>query len=117
MPSPAQLATIWDEHDLLVMPSRLEGFGKVFAEALAAGLPCIGRDAYAMPEIITPGHNGSLVAGDDPDELAGAIVDLLADEAVYRTCFDERAVTAAHYSWSRAADQMASVFDGLRAGR
>ena len=43
---------LYEDHDLLVMPSRFEGFGIVFAEALSRGLPCVGRRACAMPEII-----------------------------------------------------------------
>ena len=46
------VADLMDSHDLLVMPSRMEGFGIVFAEALVRGLPCVGRAACAMPEIL-----------------------------------------------------------------
>src|SRR5215471_13058533 len=68
------------------MPSRLEGFGIVFPEALARGLPCIGRDSHAMPESITPGVSGGLITGDDEHELAGIIAAALADDALYEAC-------------------------------
>ena len=61
------VAALMDSHDLLVMPSRLEGFGIVFVEALARGLPCIGRRDFAMPEIIEDGRTGRLLAEDDVD--------------------------------------------------
>ena len=84
------------------MPSRLEGFGIVFPEALARGLPCIGRDAYAMPESITPGVSGGLITGDDEHELAGIIAAALAYDALYEA-FRERAPRVAAYSsWERA---------------
>ena len=50
-----EVAPLYDSHDLFVMPSRMEAFGIVFTEAVARGLPCVARDAYAMPEIVTPG--------------------------------------------------------------
>jgi glycosyltransferase involved in cell wall biosynthesis len=46
--------------DLLAMPSY-EGFGIVFLEAMAHGLPVIAANFGAAPEIITPGVNGYLV--------------------------------------------------------
>jgi glycosyltransferase involved in cell wall biosynthesis len=106
---PADILGIYDAHDLLVMPSRMEGFGKVFVEALARGLPCIGRDAFAMPELVRPGENGGLVATDDPVELADCIAKVLADDGIYRRCASESAITLSRFNWDRAAAQMVAI--------
>lgn len=103
------LAGLYDEHDLFVLPSRFEGFGIVFVEALAHGLPCVGRRAFAMPEIVQPGVNGDLVDGDDPADLAARIAALLADDALYERVASAAGDVVAHYSWGRAADDVLSV--------
>jgi glycosyltransferase involved in cell wall biosynthesis len=105
----AEVAALYDSHDLFVLPSRFEGFGIAFVEALAHGLPCIGRRAFAMPEIITPGVNGDLVLGDDPADLADRIVKLLADDALYDRVAADAAGVVEHYSWGRAADDVLTV--------
>jgi glycosyltransferase involved in cell wall biosynthesis len=101
----AELSRVYDEHDLFVLPSRFEGFGIVFVEALAHGLPAVGRRAFAMPEIVTPGVNGDLVEEDssDPADLAGRIAALLSDDAVYERTHASVGDVVAHYSWGRAA--------------
>jgi glycosyltransferase involved in cell wall biosynthesis len=91
------------------MPSRFEPFGVVFAEALARGLPCIARDAYAMPEIVTPGVSGALVTGDDEYELAAAIAVALIDDALYEACYERAQEVAAYFSWERAARQTTQI--------
>ena len=107
--APDDLAALYDSHDLLVIPSRLEAFGIVFTEALARGLPCIARDAYAMPEIVTPGVSGALVASDDKHELAAAIVATLADDTIYEACHERAPEVAAHFSWERAAQEVTHI--------
>jgi glycosyltransferase involved in cell wall biosynthesis len=104
-----ELAALYDSHDLLVMPSRLEAFGIVFTEALARGLPCVAREAYAMPEIVTPGVSGALVASDDEHELAAVIAATLGDDALYEACHDRAAEFAAYFSWERAAQEMVEI--------
>jgi glycosyltransferase involved in cell wall biosynthesis len=106
---PAEVSRLYDEHDLFVMPSRQEAFGIVFAEALAHGLPCVGRNAYAMPEIITPGVSGALIDRDDPAELAQAIAGVLGDDALYQQCADRAGDIAAYFSWERTARDIASL--------
>jgi glycosyltransferase involved in cell wall biosynthesis len=105
----AEVAGLYDTHDVLVVPSRLEGFGKVFLEALARGLPCVGRDAFAMPELIRPGGNGALVRSEDPAELAAAVAGVLADDDVYATCAAEAPGLLARYTWDRAAAELTAA--------
>ena len=102
-------ASLFQTHDLFVMPSRIEPFGIVFVEALANGMPCIGRDDFEMPVLIQPGRNGDLITRDDVDELAATIVRVLEDDDVYTTCEADRAGVAARFSWQRAAEEMLGV--------
>ena len=104
-----EVASLYDRHDLFVMPSRMEPFGVVFAEALARGLPCVARDAFAMPEIITPGVAGALIARDDENELAATIAAALADDALYESCYERAPEMAEYFSWERTALQVTDV--------
>jgi glycosyltransferase involved in cell wall biosynthesis len=112
-PVPAErVGDLYHDHDLLVMPSRLEGFGKVFAEARCAGLPSIARRAYAMPELIIPGEHGALVDDDDVGRLCEAIVSVLTDDELYARCEAGRAGATAYFTWSRAADDVLRAVAG-----
>jgi len=107
-----KIAALYDNHDLLVMPSRLEPFGVVFVEALARGMPCVARDAFAMPEIITPGISGALVTSDSPHELAASIAAALTDDALYESCRRRAPDIAAYFSWERAAEGIIQAISG-----
>ena len=107
--SPAEVVKLYDSHDLLVMPSRLEPFGLVFAEALARGMPCVARNACAMPEIVTSGVSGALIDKDDEDELAAAIISVLNDEEIYAKCRDRAPGISKYFAWERTADDMINV--------
>ena len=63
--------------DLFVMPSRREGFGIVFIEALACGRPVVAGDADGAPDALRGGRLGRLVDPDDPEGLARTVVELL----------------------------------------
>ena len=104
--SVGEVARLYDEHDLFVLPSRFEGFGIAFVEALAHGLPCLARRAFAMPEIVTAGVDGDLVDGEDAAGLAARIVGLLGDGELYERVHLRAPGVAAHYSWGRAADEV-----------
>jgi len=64
---------------VLVMPSRQEGFGLVYAEAMWHGLPCIGSRDDAARVVIRDGETGLLVGHGAPREIADAVVRILSD--------------------------------------
>ena len=64
---------LWRSADLFVMPARHEAFGIVYEEAAASGIPAIGSDVNAVPEIITDGTTGLLVRPGDRHGLVRAI--------------------------------------------
>jgi glycosyltransferase involved in cell wall biosynthesis len=59
--SEQQLQERYRDCDVFAMPSRSEGFGIVFLEAMRWGKPCIGGNHGGTPEVITDGHDGFLV--------------------------------------------------------
>jgi glycosyltransferase involved in cell wall biosynthesis len=77
--SPATLTALYRRAALFAMPSRLEGFGLVFVEAMAAGAPCVALAGTAPAEIVVDGETGLLVPPDDVAALARALDALLAD--------------------------------------
>jgi glycosyltransferase involved in cell wall biosynthesis len=64
--------------DVLVLPSRSEPFGTVLAEAMAVGTPVVATAVDGLPEVVTDGVSGHLVPPGRPDELAAAVLDVLA---------------------------------------
>jgi glycosyltransferase involved in cell wall biosynthesis len=87
-----RLAELYSAADVFVLPSRFEGYGMVFAEALAYGLPLIGTTAGAIPDTV-PAGAGVLVPPDDCNALVEALRRLITQP-------DERARLA---SAARAA--------------
>ena len=110
--STAEVARLYREHDLFVMPSRFEAFGIVIREALANGLPVIGRSAFAMPEVIIPGKNGALVSGDGSDELAAAIVSVLESPEIRGYAARDAENMRERFSWDTVAGRMIGAISG-----
>jgi len=66
--------------DVFVMPSKIEGFGIVFIESLACGVPVIASNDYGCPQGLLNGELGLLVNPDDPKDIARAIIRILKGE-------------------------------------
>jgi glycosyltransferase involved in cell wall biosynthesis len=82
------LYELYRNSDVFVLPSVKEGFGLVFLEAMAFGLPCIGAKATSVPEIIENERSGLLADPDHVDNLALQMA-RLADSADMRTKLGE----------------------------
>jgi len=97
--------------DIFCMPSYFEAYGLVFAEALCYGLPCIGRNAYAMGEFITEGVNGHLISEDNIEELAKKMEDLLCDSNIRDYVRTHKMQYTEMYSWDSVANKIANIIN------
>ena len=104
-----ELVARYRSADLLVHPSRYEGFGLQIAEAMAAGLPVVCSDGGAVPE--TAGEAARVVplAGGAP-AFADAILALLSDPAELSRLREAGLRRAALFSWDRAVREIAAAY-------
>ncbi len=73
---------VYGEADVLVLPSRSEGFGRVLVEAACLAKPVVASRVGGVPEVVVDGETGLLVEPDDVDALANALITLLGDQAL-----------------------------------
>jgi len=73
-----ELPELYRTADVFVMPSAGEGFGIVFLQALASGLPVIGGDGDGSRDPLRDGHDGCLVAPGHLEGLQAAIAKAMA---------------------------------------
>lgn len=76
-----QVAAAMRRCTVFVLPSRYEGLGCVYLEAMSVGKPVIGCRGQGIAEIIRHGSNGFLVGPDNERELTLALEMLLRDES------------------------------------
>lgn len=70
--------------DLFALPSRGEGFGIVFLEAMSYGKPCLGADCGGIPEVIDHGRDGYLVRYGDALDISGRLRELSENRNLLR---------------------------------
>ena len=107
--------------DIFIRPSRTEGFGISFMEAMAAGLPVIATQEGGIADFLFDAKRnpdreatGWAVDKDSPEQIAEAVQDILAHpEQVARVTATARQMVAEKYEWNRIAKQMRSVFNRL----
>ncbi len=91
--------------DVYVMPSRAEGFGFVFLEAMASGLPVIASKYDGGRDALLDGRLGLLVDPSSPAEIRAAIMEQLQQGE--RRVPDE----LGHFSFANFTSRLAAIVD------
>ena len=105
-----QLAELFCEVDLAMMPSRTEGFGLAALEALSAGLPVLVSENSGLGEALKkiPYGSSCVVESENPREWANAIKAVRRKDREMRLRESEmvRAAYAKEYSWKEQLDKL-----------
>jgi phosphatidyl-myo-inositol dimannoside synthase len=107
----SEIVELYNVADLFVMLSReeppdVEGFGLVFLEAAACGLPSVGGRSGGIPDAIDEGKSGWLVDPCNTEEIAATIIDLLKSPERLERASEFCLSTAPQKNWERAADRI-----------
>jgi glycosyltransferase involved in cell wall biosynthesis len=114
VPDRVGLVAAYQSCDILLFPSRLEGFGIAPAEALACGRPVVTTNASALPEVVDHGSNGLLCPRDDVVAYAEAVRQL-GEDAELRRRFGEhgREKVARCFGYDQLASGLIGVYERL----
>ncbi len=114
--APERLGEIYRSFDVLVVPSRLEGFGLVAAEAMMHGVPVAAARIGGLAELVEHGVTGLLFQPEDPEELAKAILCIRRDAKLAAECAVRgREFIAAQMSAERYRGRLAECYSALAA--
>ena len=117
--SDEELARLYGEAEVAIVPSLYEGFSLPAIEAMSCGVPVVGTTGGAIPEVVgTSGETGLLVTPNDPDALVGAIRTLLDDrELAARLGANGRQRVIERFTWQVTARGTAACYDAILSGQ
>ena len=101
------LIQLYASADVFCLPTRFEAFGVAYIEAMHFGLPCIGTNVWAVPEIVADRQTGYLISPNDVDALADRLILLLRDRHVARQMGEAGRDRARElFTWRHTAERM-----------
>ena len=109
--SRSEVAQAMRECTVFVLPSRYEGLGCVYLEAMACEKPVIGCAKQGIDEIIEHGRNGWLISGEDVPELVQVLRTALTDTALCTQVGKAaRQTVLGNFTWTHQARKLLDVY-------
>ena len=99
---------------VFVRPSRSEGMGVAFLDAMAAGVPIIGTRVGGIPDFLKDHETGLFCTVDDPQSVAAAITEILDNEDVRnRIISNASQLVRERYDWNTIVPQYKLLFESI----
>ncbi len=109
-----RLAELLEKSHLMAVPSVREGFGIVYLEGMAFGLPAIATTNGGASDFVSHGKNGYLVSPGHPQEVADAVGQLAADRDLLTTLSTKALETFhSHPGWTETGDMVFSFVSAV----
>lgn len=109
--SQEKLLEYYSECDVLVLPSKTEGWGLALMEAMVCGKPVVASRVGGIPELVRDRVDGILVDAGDVRGLANAIVQLLRDPGLRAKMGSAGANRAQEFSWDSTARVVLDAYE------
>jgi len=93
------LAKVYNQSDILVLPSLQDNLPNTIMESLSCGKPVIAFDTGGVPDMIEDGYNGFLVKLGNPDDLAHKIRAINNNDVLHRMSKNARKSVVERYSY------------------
>ncbi len=104
--------------DVFALPSHLEGIPRVVMEAMTAKIPVVASDIPGVRDLVSQGETGLLVPTDSPDQLAGAIIELLKDPVkTDKITLNAYEHVKTNYSAERMSGEYTELYEKLLTGK
>jgi len=115
--APSDVPALMAAADVFCLPSRAEPFGISVLEAMACARPVVATGVGGMVHLVRD-EGGRIVAADDANALAGALVEVLGSPALRQSMGTfNRALVEERYAWERVIDGLEAVYDEVTTHR
>ena len=107
-----EMAPLYQQAELFVLPSLFEPFGMTVLEAMACGTAVVASKFGGIRNVVTTGENGVLIDPSNPEEFSQALVSILSDSKLAGRLADEgRNTIQRSYSWEAIADRHIAFYE------
>jgi glycosyltransferase involved in cell wall biosynthesis len=107
------LPQYYGEMDIVLMPSRSEGFGLTAIEAMACGCVVVASDVGGLPEVVRDGICGLLHRTEDVHDMTSKISSLIASSELYHSLQKNALQHVQKFSFQRYASAVCDLYERL----
>lgn len=108
-----ELAQWYGQMDIVLMPSRSEGFGLTAIEAMANGCVMVASNVGGLPEVVRDGVCGLLHRTEDVQDMAEKVAMLLGDNELYIRLRTQALCEVKKYSFQRYAEIVCNLYNKI----